>query len=61
VATTKKSNDDGDREDGIVTVKDADGRVHFTAAGSAAERNLNASRDKANKGEKDATPAVTEG
>lgn len=56
-AKSTKSSADGDRDDGIVEVEDADGRVHFTASGSAAERDLNDKR----KGEKDAAPAVAEG
>lgn len=58
MAATKKTeaSDDGN----VVQVKDADGRVHFTAKGSATERDLTA---KANKGKDsgDAAPAVAAG
>lgn len=66
MATTKSKSDSGDdRDDGVVSVsvKDADGntRVHYTAKGSAAERDLTAKADKGNKGDNDATPSVAAG
>lgn len=58
--TAKKTDKTDDRDDGVTTVKAADGRVHYTAKGSAAERDLTAKADKS-KNSSDATPAVTEG